>query len=162
MPWLLWRSFVLAVSPGRKTACAIADRRAPLPAPASTSKKRSSELPCLLDVFQPLPFSTGFFCWHQTEISGDLFATVEALRLPDDQHEPQGGKCTHSLPDGSSIAAPPGICRPPARSLLSAQRSPDWSDLGVPTSLADDGCSIRTNDKYSNCRRPVSRHSLFL
>jgi len=62
---------------------------------ASTSKKRTIELPCLVMCPRrrrfPLDFSNG-----TKPIGRDLLATLNPFRFSDDQHEGQCGQCTHS------------------------------------------------------------------
>src|SRR5215831_20737596 len=62
---------------------------------ASTSKKRTIELPCLV-MSQSSTVPARFFQRHQSEIARHLLAAVKAFGVPDDLHEGQGGKGTNS------------------------------------------------------------------
>ncbi len=48
------------------------------------------------DVTQPPTVTAGVLQWNQTEIAGQLLATLKAFRLPDDQHKRQCGERTDS------------------------------------------------------------------
>ena len=58
-------------------------------------QKTQQGVALLTDVSQAAMFSAGIFLRDQTEIAGDLFAAVEALRFSEDQHESQGRQRTH-------------------------------------------------------------------
>jgi hypothetical protein len=47
------------------------------------------------DMAQPPSFPAGVFLWDQSQIAGDLLATVEAIGFPDDQHKGDCGQSTH-------------------------------------------------------------------
>jgi hypothetical protein len=62
---------------------------------ASTNKKRSNALPCLLICPGLRSLTTGIFLRNQTQIARDLFATSKPFRLSDDEHNGQHCQRTH-------------------------------------------------------------------
>src|SRR5215471_9018297 len=48
------------------------------------------------DVPQAPPIPARLLQRHQSQIAGNLLSAAKAFRLPDDQHERQGGESTHS------------------------------------------------------------------
>ena len=63
---------------------------------ASTSRKRSSELPCFVMWPSRRRLPAGVFQWHQSEITRDLLAALKPVWSADDQHEGQRRQCTYT------------------------------------------------------------------
>src|SRR5206468_13005183 len=105
---------------------------------ASTSRKRSRELPCLLMWPSRSPIPAGLLRRHQPHIAGDLLGAAKAFRRSDDQFERQRRQRPHPQ-DGSSVAAPPVASPLPAPEPASVPEFSESVDPVTPTGLADVG-----------------------